>query len=68
LVALLAGPWRSSGRLLRSATVAMLIEHPLKRAASPSSGGPVEDAFGALRETIWCVIVVSLSGASVVCV
>jgi hypothetical protein len=44
----------------------MLVDQ-LQHAALPSSGGRAEDAFGASRETISCVIAASLSDALVAC-
>jgi hypothetical protein len=45
----------------------MLADHLFPHAALPSSGGHMEDAFGALLETISCVIAVSLSGVLAAC-
>jgi hypothetical protein len=53
--------WRA-GSPWRSVEVAMLPDRLFPHAALPSSGGHIEDAFGALLETISCVIATSLSG------
>jgi hypothetical protein len=61
LASLLPVVRRSAWSVRRSVMVAMLVSHPSPRAAWPSSGGRMKDAFGALLETISCRIVASLS-------